>query len=360
MRRLNRGLTGALAVAALAATLPDAAHAQAVPDSEVGFSAFFNRDYANQFPGPEQGEAEITHMDMTFTDVFGVRVNVMHDNNIRLNDPGMTAPWRVTVRRAGQVIAETVTRTDPRSRPPLQQADILLYPQAGDVVSAVGPAGYRPRSITFDGLPALDRCALRSGAIAGRISPGAPSLPRMLPDRIEHGHTQLPLSGSGSVTIPVPGGPTTSIAAQTSRQVAPLDYVISRVRADPPFCGGLGPRDGYIDGGELNIARRGVQFFDPVRCSPYSAVRCRVLIKASARRRGKRVAAIKSTTWSIAPGETTAGRRVRYKRWVRRALKSERRKDPVVTAKAYVKHPAFGSREMVGSGCSMKPGAAQC
>ena len=227
MRRPIRSLAGALLALALpAVALPVAAHAQAVPDAEVGFSAFFNRDYANQFPGPELGEAEITHMDMTFSDVFGVRVNISHDHGITLDDPGMTAPWRVTVRRGGQVIADTMTRTHPQSRPPLQRDVDSSYPQAGDVVTAVGPGGYRPRSISLRRVagPGWLRVGIRHDRRPHRTR--CPEDAADAADRIEHGRSALPFSGTGAVTVPVPGGPTTSIVAQTSREVAPLDYLI--------------------------------------------------------------------------------------------------------------------------------------
>jgi hypothetical protein len=296
-----------------------------VPDDEVGFTAYFNRNYANQFPGPEQGEPEITHGDMTFNELVGLRVTIMHWRNITFPDPGMPDPWHITVRRGGQVIADTMTQTIPQTSGPQQQVDIPLYPQAGDTVDAVGPAGYRARSVTYDGLPTIDSCTPGSGVVTASFPPGAPS-GSQLPDRIEHGHTQVPISGSGTITAPVPGGPSSSLIAKTSREVAPLVFISSETKVDTPYCGGLGPRDGYIDGGELDITRRGVEFIDPIRCSPYGAVACKVLIKATARRNGRRVAALARSTLTIAPGKTTAGRRLPYVNWIKRAVTSGRLK----------------------------------
>jgi hypothetical protein len=55
MRRPIRSLTGRPAGARDARrVLPDGALAQAVPDAEVGFSAFFNRDHANHWDSAER------------------------------------------------------------------------------------------------------------------------------------------------------------------------------------------------------------------------------------------------------------------------------------------------------------------
>ena len=328
-----RGLLIALTVLLLA---PAAAAAQ-VPDDEIGVTAMFTRNYLNQFPGPEIGEPEIGHADMTFDGLVGLRVTVSHARNVVLNDPGIADPWHVTVVRSGQVVGDAMTSRN-EAFTPQQEVDIPLYPQAGDVVQVVGPTGYAPRTVTFDGLPVLDTCAPGSGVVTAHTAPGAPG-PSMLPDRLFHGRTELPVSGSGAVTIPVPAGPATSVKLDTSREVAPGVTLYSYVKADPPFCGGPGPRDGWIDGGELYVGRRGVRFLDPIRCSPYGAVACRVEIRATARRKGKRVTAAAGTL-TIAPGSTTGNRVVPFKRWVRRALRSRRIKDPRVSAAALVHRPA--------------------
>jgi hypothetical protein len=55
MRRPIRSLTGGAArVRDARRVLPAGAFARAVPDAEVGFSAFFSRDHANQWDPAER------------------------------------------------------------------------------------------------------------------------------------------------------------------------------------------------------------------------------------------------------------------------------------------------------------------
>ena len=331
--------------------------AEAQTRESIGVAVHFMRGYDTQFPGPEQGEPEIIHGFAIGTPLQGIDVVVSRFTN-EYPQPGLSVPWRVVVRRGGAVLVDGPTVAKTRDGGQVDQViAVKTYPLPGDVVEIFGHQGQH-YVVPFDGLPALDSCVPGSGVVTGRFPPGPSPTQADLADRVLQGISRIAHVANGqSFTASVPGGPSVSLMAQSSRALDDALMVFSTVKADPPYCGGVGPRDGYLitGGRELGFDRRGVRL-DLPRCSAYSSVDCRIAVKATARRAGRNVAAIRPRTIELAPGATW-NKRLSWKSWIKG-------KGPKARARLVVKLTALHARpapaERLSYTCKKRIGGVYC
>ena len=137
--------------------------------------------------------------------------------------------------------------------------------------------------------------------ITGRLPPATPGVGSG--DNLTVGYFQpVAMQGAPAFTAVAPGDLRSStLSLNSNRQLTPTLGVSSHLEVDAPFCGDHGPRDGALFSEEFFALRRGL-LLHALRCSPYSTIRCHQRTTAIARRRGRSVAAIKTSEIVLDPG----------------------------------------------------------